>query len=376
MEDASGRNDDDVPAAIPTGEDEQGGVRTDNIHGIEGKVNDATEKTTDDLLAKSKKFKKERGNKPGSNPQYTPRQALEELAIADEERALVGTWLEGKDLKQLSVLQEIGYWVYKRLPSSWKNDGVKQLEDADADYQTRRDAIKWDIDFIEKRLHDESTTRGGTPSGLYKLADHYEIIMREAAESSISAYDLMGEIHAKIRENEEKLKTTPLKNKESRKDLDAEIKALRKEKKELRDNYITDKNNYTVNKNCLGSVQREIRELENKQEEMYTKLQTLDAVYTAQVQIGPSVSGDTIAAAAVKEVEADESLEQYVNLAGRANQVELKKRVIIRGMTSSTTMKPGEAPEVSDLTRPKTDDDMKYEQNLLTEMRSVANYDK
>ena len=45
-------------------------------------------------------------------------------------------------------------------------------------------------------------------------------------------------------------------------------------------------------------------------------------------------------------------------------------------MTSSTTMKPGEAPEVSDLTRPKTDDDMKYEQNLLTEMRSVANYDK
>ena len=144
----------------------------------------------------------------------------------------------------------------------------------------------------------------------------------------------------------------------------------------MRDNYITDKNNYTVNKNCLGSVQREIRELENKQEEMYTKLQTLDAVYTAQVQIGPSVSGDTIAAAAVKEVEADESLEQYVNLAGRANQVELKKRVIIRGMTSSTTMKPGEAPEVSDLTRPKTDDDMKYEQNLLTEMRSVANYDK
>ena len=64
-------------------------------------------------------------------------------------------------------------------------------------------------------MHDESTTRGGTPSGLYKLADHYEIIMREAAESSISAYDLMGEIHAKIRENEEKLKTTPLKNKES-----------------------------------------------------------------------------------------------------------------------------------------------------------------
>lgn len=375
-QDASGRSDGDMPPAIPIGGDGAADVRTEHKQAIDDKVNDAEEKTTDDLLAKAKKFKKDRGNKPGSVPQYTPRQALEELAIADEERALVGTWLEGKDLRKLSIPQKVGYWIYKRLPSSLKNDGVKQLEEAETDYKSRRDAIKTAIDFIENRLHDESTTRGGTPSGLYKLAEHYDVMKREAAESSISAYDLMAEIYAKIQENEGKLKTTPLKNKEQRKSLDAEIKALRKEYKDLRDDYINDKNNYTVNKNCLGKVEREIRELEGKQEELYTKLQKLDAVYTAQVQIGSSESQEIIATAAVKEVEADESLIQYTGIADRVNGVEKKKRTIIRGMTSSTTMKPGETPELSDLTKPKTDDDMKYEKDLLTEMRSVANYDK